>query len=202
MKITKIILGIGISVVLISIIVSLNIFSSPNIPHENIDESLPNTEIQSIPEPKTVAKSVDVIDDPIGAGTLGNEHSHAAILVKILGDDFDFSLPEYQIKSSWIHFEGRDGSTIHKHASGVTLGYLFDTLGLNVDEQCFGFQDGRKFCTNEDYSLKFYVNAQQVTSIRNYELQDDDRILISYGGETQYEITQQLAQLYSQNIIK
>jgi hypothetical protein len=139
---------------------------------------------------------------PENAGKLGSEHSHAAILVKIFGDKFDFSAPAYQIKSSWIHFEGRDGSTVHKHATGVTLGYLFDTLGLGLDDQCFVFQDGRSFCTNEDYSLKFYINREKVEDIRDYEISDDDRILISYGGETPEEIEAQLLELDNQEIIK
>ena len=73
---------------------------------------------------------------PDNAGALGSEHSHAALLVKIFGDTFDFSSPAYQIKSSWIHFEGRDGTTIHKHATGVDLGYLFETLAIGLDDQC------------------------------------------------------------------
>ena len=73
---------------------------------------------------------------PENAGALGSEHSHAAILVKIFGDTFEFSGPAFQIKSSWIHFEGRDGSTIHKHATGVDLGYLFETLSIGLDDQC------------------------------------------------------------------
>ena len=142
------------------------------------------------------------IGGPENAGELGSEHSHAAILVKIFGDKFDFSAPAYQIKSSWIHFEGRDGSTIHKHATGVTLGYLFDTLGLGLDDQCYVFQDGRSFCTNEDYSLKFYINGEKVNDIRDYEVQENDRVLISYGGETPEEIEAQLLELQSQEIIR
>ncbi|MCV0372617.1 MAG: protein-disulfide isomerase [Nitrosarchaeum sp.] len=139
---------------------------------------------------------------PENAGALGSDHAHAAILVKIFGDSFDFSAPAYQIKSSWIHFEGRDGSTIHKHATGVTLGYLFETLGLGLDDQCYRFQDGRNFCTNEDYSLKFYINGEKVDDIRDYEISEDDRILISYGGETQEELESQLLELQAQDIIK
>lgn len=139
---------------------------------------------------------------PENAGPLGSEHSHAAVLVKIFGDKFDFSAPAYQIKSSWIHFEGRDGSTIHKHAEGVTLGYLFDTLGIGLDDQCYVFQDGRSFCTNEDYSLKFYINGDQVSDIRDYEIEEDDRILVSYGGETPEEIEAQILELQNQEIIK
>ena len=139
---------------------------------------------------------------PEGAGPLGSEHSHASILVKIFGDKFDFSAPAYQIKSSWIHFEGRDGNTVHRHATGVPLGYLFQTLKLGLDDQCFVFQDGRQFCTNEDYSLKFYINDEKVPDIRDYVIKEGDRILISYGGETPEEIQAQLDELNNQEIIE
>ena len=137
---------------------------------------------------------------PENAGVLGSEHSHAAILVKIFGDSFDFSAPAYQIKSSWIHFEGRDGGTIHKHATGVTTGYLFETLALGLDDQCFVFQDGRSFCSDDDYTLKFFINDDQVSDIRNYNFADGDRILISYGEETPEEIESQLLELNNQEI--
>ncbi|NIP62936.1 MAG: protein-disulfide isomerase [Nitrosopumilaceae archaeon] len=138
---------------------------------------------------------------PEDAGVLGSDHAHASILVRVFGDKFDFSLPAYQIKSSWIHFEGQDGNTIHRHATGVTLGYLFDTLNLQVDNECFIFQDGREFCTNEDYTLKFYINGQRVDGIRDYVINEGDRILISYGAETQEEIQQQLEELNNQEIV-
>jgi len=149
-----------------------------------------------------VNMSDNVPGGPENAGELGSEHSHAALLVKIFGDKFDFSAPAYQIKSSWIHFEGRDGSTIHKHATGVTLGYLFDTLQLGLDNRCFVFQDGRSFCTSDDYSLVFYINGEQVPDIRDYEIQEGDRVLISYGAETPEELQSQLLELEHQEIIK
>jgi hypothetical protein len=121
---------------------------------------------------------------PENAGALGSEHSHAGILVKVFGDAFDFSAPAYQIKSAWIHFEGNDGTTIHKHATGVKLGYLFETLSLGLDDQCFEFQDGRSFCTDDTYTLRFFVNGEEVADVREYEIVEDDKILISYGAET------------------
>ncbi len=139
---------------------------------------------------------------PENAGALGSEHSHASILVKIFGDSFDFSAPAYQIKSSWIHFEGRDGGTVHKHATGVTLGYLFDTLALTLDDQCFVFQDGRSFCTNEDYTLNFFVNGEKSKDVRDLEITENDRILITYGGETPEELEMQLIELDNQELIK
>lgn len=139
---------------------------------------------------------------PENAGALGSAHDHAAILVKIFGDTFEFSGPAFQIKSSWIHFEGRDGTTVHKHATGVTLGYLFDTLKIGLDDQCYIFPDGKAFCTNEDYTLKFFINEKQVPDIRDYEIMEGDRILIVYGAETPEEIDAYLLQLEHQEIIE
>ena len=137
---------------------------------------------------------------PPGAGKLGDEHVHSSLLVRIFGDKFDFSVPSYQIKSSWIHFEESDGTTIHRHSSGVTLGYLFDSINIGIDSKCFVFPDGRQFCTNEDYSLKYYINHQPVSNIYDYIFEDGDRILISFGPETPEEIEEQLLELDSQII--
>ncbi|CAI9831321.1 conserved hypothetical protein [Nitrosopumilaceae archaeon] len=137
---------------------------------------------------------------PEGAGVLGSDHTHTAILVKLHGDRFDFSSPAYQIKSSWIHFEGSDGSTIHKHATGVTLGYLFESLAISLDENCFVFADGRQFCTNDEFTLQYFVNGEQVDDIRDYEPGESDRVLVTYGkGE---QVQGELLELESQPLIR
>jgi len=147
-----------------------------------------------------VTTPVGAPGSPPGAGILGDEHEHASVLVRIFGDKFDFAATTYQIKSSWIHFEESDGNTVHRHSSGVTLNYLFESLGIGIDEDCYIFGDGRQFCTNEDYSLKYFINGDSVNSINDYVVQNDDRILISYGGETEEQINQQLNELDSQII--
>ena len=137
---------------------------------------------------------------PENAGKLGAEHIHASILVSIFGDKFDFSTPNYQVKTPWIHFENQDGDTIHRHSTGVELEFLFNSMSIATDENCFVFPDGRQFCTNEDYSLKFFINQQLVEDIRKYIVQDEDRILITYGNEDQLAIDKQLAELNAQAI--
>ncbi len=138
---------------------------------------------------------------PENAGAFGSAHDHAGILVKIFGDTFDFDGVAYQIKSQWIHFEGNDGTTIHKHATGVTLGFLFDSLGLGLDDQCFVFKDGKSFCATEDYSMKFFINGEPVDDIRDHEITEDDKILISYGAEPE-ELESQLLELEAQELLK
>ena len=82
----------------------------------------------------------------------------------------------------------------------MTLNYLFESLGIGIDEDCYIFGDGRQFCTNEDYSLKYFINGDSVNSINDYVVQNDDRILISYGSETEEQIIAQLNELDSQII--
>ena len=147
-----------------------------------------------------VTMDANVPGAPPGAGKLGDEHVHSSLLVRIFGDKFDFSVPSYQIKSSWIHFEESDGTTIHRHATGVTLGYLFDSINIDINKQCYIFPDGRQFCTNEDYSLKYYINHQPVSSINDYVFEDGDRILISFGPETPEQVEEQLLELDAQII--
>jgi len=137
---------------------------------------------------------------PMNAGKLGDEHIHASMLVKIFGDKFDFSATNYQVKTSWIHFENQDGDTVHRHSSGVELEFLFNSMNIAIDDQCFIFPDGRQFCSNDDYSLKFYVNQQKVDDLRMYIVQEGDRILISYGNEDEEAIDKQLAELNAQTI--
>jgi len=143
---------------------------------------------------------------PTGAGELGDEHADASILI-ITNSKWDIYRPNKYFPSSWIHLESQDdGNTIHRLSSGVTLGFLFKTLDLSSTERCFGWV-GYQFCSNDnksparqDYTVKYYINHQKVSSISDYVIQDGDRILISYGNESEDQINSQLAELDSQPI--
>ena len=77
---------------------------------------------------------------------------------------------------------------------------MFNSMKVAIDENCFVFPDGRQFCNNDDYTLKFYVNQKKVDDISKYVIQEDDRILITYGNEDQLAIEKQLAELNAQAI--
>jgi len=113
-----------------------------------------------------------------------------------------FQLQLIKLNQVGFIFEGRDGTTIHKHATGVTLEFLFDSLLLDLNDQCFVFQDGRSFCTNDDYSLKLFINNDKVEDLRDYEVMDGDRVLVLYGGQSPEEIEAVLLKLESQELIK
>jgi len=71
------------------------------------------------------------------------------------------------------------------------------------ESHSFQSQQGeRGFCTDDNFSLKFYINHQQVdgNEFLGYIGQEDDRVLISYGNETPEEIEEQLQELDFQAI--
>ena len=78
---------------------------------------------------------------------------------------------------------------------------LFDTLNLGLSSDCFVFQDKREFCSDENYVLKFYINGENVSDIRDYVINNGDRILVSYGSKSDDKINEQLLELESQKII-
>ena len=80
---------------------------SPQQVIDRVKQIDPNCEIKE----GTLNRTSQPISSPPGAGTLGSDHSHAAILVKIFGDSFDFLVPAYQIQASWIHFESASRDT-------------------------------------------------------------------------------------------
>ncbi len=121
----------------------------------------------------------------------GSAHEHASLLVKIHDDPFDFTQEQFQLQSPFIHLENDNGYVIHRHSEGITLENLFQTLNLGISKDCFVFDDGTEFCSNEDYMLKFYINERQVDDLRDHQIFDGDYILISYGAETLDEIKKQ-----------
>jgi len=140
---------------------------------------------------KSVALSESVgVSEPITEsvnlsefGEIGSEHAHAQIFVVISGHTVDFSGPQYQLTSEYMHFENDEGSLIHRHATGVTLGFFYESMGVQLSEDCFSYDEG-SYCTNSEHTLEFYVNAGKLYNLDSYVVQQGDRIVISYGNDS------------------
>ena len=138
---------------------------------------------------------------PSGIGVLGSEHAHQGIAVMIFGELMDFSLSDFQVQDRRIHFEGGEGYTVHRHATGVPVGYFLETLGFRFDNECISLE-GEDFCTDDDNSWKFFVNRDPVDNIQEYVGSEDDRILITYGNSIPAELSAQLDMVESKNFKK
>ena len=130
-------------------------------------------------------------------GPVGSTHEHADFKVYINGGALNFAHPEYMVRAKEVHIEDMIGTVIHKHATGITLGYFFKSLGFKFNEKCFILDDEREYCNkeNENKILKFYVNGERNYEYDKYEIKDDEKYLISYGNEDDGEIQEQLGSI-------
>ena len=130
-------------------------------------------------------------------GPLGSAHNHADIKVYLLGNAIDFSQQKYQVKDEKVHFENRDGDVVHTHATGVTLGYMFQTLKMDIDNTCLILDTRSKYCSDGNAELKAFVKGtgadwEQIYSPADYVIQDLDKILVTYGTEDEEGIQKQM----------
>lgn len=121
-------------------------------------------------------------------GPLGSAHEHAVFEVRLDGNPIDFSQSKYQVQSQFIHVEGNDGTTVHRHATEVPLGEFLRSVGMNIENNCFVSDDGKRFCDDGTKQLRYFVNGTEQNSIRDYVLSQNDRILIIYGNESQEQL--------------
>ena len=128
-------------------------------------------------------------------GPVGSAHEHAAFAIKINGKQIDFSQPKYQVQSRLIHVEGGDGTTLHRHATGVPFGEFIKSVNMNIEDGCFTLDDGNQYCNNEVNKLRTFINGNETESINNYVINPNDRLLVLYGNENADQINQELAAL-------
>ncbi len=139
-------------------------------------------------------------------GVLGSQHTHADWKIYINGkalDDIfleplsmDMSKMDNKLTSSFIHLDKgapapeKTGDILHMHATDVPLWIFFKSVGMDFNKECLTLPDSQRFCSGNGKTLKFYVNGKQNNEWENYVFKDLDKILVSYGDET--DLSQQL----------
>ena len=149
--------GLSIAILLFAVF-SVGIFSYYFINQSDIDEQI----IQNMDPQEILANQYSI-------GEFGSDHAHAAIVVIIDEKQVNFGLPQFQLSSKYIHFENNNPYQIHKHATGVPLEMLFVSFGMKDN------------CISNEACI-VYLNGERYDSdILQYEIIQNDRILISFG---------------------
>lgn len=151
--------------------------------------------------PLTVTNSSIPAIDESKYGKYNSEHVHAAFMMMVDGRQIDFSDSKYQLKSRFIHVENNDGTTLHRHATGVPFGDFLKSVRMDIVDRCLVLDDGSKHCDPDGSRLRFFLNRNEVSSIVEYVTQDRDRLLVTYGNETDGQIESYLAELQQRTII-
>ena len=159
------------------VLVATGVFTYYFLNQSEIDSQiLDNTTFKTLEE--RMAKHYEV-------GQFGSDHTHAALAVFVNGDQLDFSHPQFQIQSKYIHFENNNPYLIHKHATDVPLDMLFASFGLKITDNCIELSykvNVNQHCIDKNNSMTFLVNGKPIPNINLYEIRHNDRILISFGS--------------------
>ncbi|MDP3699104.1 MAG: hypothetical protein Q8R47_05965 [Nanoarchaeota archaeon] len=139
-------------------------------------------------------------------GVVGEIHYHADFAVYLDGERYNFAQEKYmstenKTLSNFAHLHDMDGNIIHKHASGITLGFFLETLGMKLNDTCLALDDGVSYCNEGNKGLKMYVNEKHNDEFHTYDIQDGDKILLSYGDGSGEEIKEQLDSVSDQACI-
>lgn len=113
-------------------------------------------------------------------GDLGSVHWHADFSVTINGDRVDFNKQKYMVQSEYVHLEGGDGTTIHKHATGVALADFFESISWELTNKCLKTDTGDEYCTGDEGELRIVVNGDEIDNPGEYKIRDGDQIQVSY----------------------
>lgn len=161
---------------LVFVVAAAGIFSYYFLNQNEIDSQiLDNTGFRTLEE--EMVKHYNV-------GLFGSNHEHAALAIFVNGDKIDFSHPQFQVQSKYIHFENDNPYLIHRHATNVPLDMLFASFGLKVTSECLVLKHGAgssQYCVDSENSMTFMVNGKTISEINLYEIKHGDRILISFG---------------------
>lgn len=117
-------------------------------------------------------------------------HMHADFALQVRGETYDFSQPQFLSTeegelSPAVHIHNPRHSVVHVHLSSSTWGEFFQSLGVSLTDSCVTLPDGEQLCNTDDERWTFLVNGVPIDSLRFQYIGDLDRVLLSYGPETQ-----------------
>lgn len=126
-------------------------------------------------------------------------HVHADFLVMVNGKEIDFNRTEFDYVNPAIHmhianFQGH--RVIHIESRSAGMSDFFSSLDMSFTGTCFAADD-EQYCNNDEKKLKLYVNGVQNEEFERYRPQDMDRILLTYGAESDDEIGKQISAVTS-----
>ncbi len=111
-------------------------------------------------------------------GPLNSEHTHSTWAFLVDGQDVTqryFGKAKYQVRSPNVHMESGD-TDLHKHATGVTIGSFFESLGVLFERDAasgnWRFRwaaEGLDLIANATHGFRLFVNGKEDTRLGYFE---------------------------------
>ncbi len=140
-----------------------------------------------------------------GCALRSPSHSHANFAVIVRGEGIDFNKPRFlstqnDDRSPLAHLHQPRFDVVHIHRTGTNWDEFFRSIGFELsdpslvgttaDKTCFKYPDGQRLCNSATETFKFYVNGVKVVGISFTGIHELDRVLVSYGSETDTQVVQ------------
>ncbi len=128
-------------------------------------------------------------------------HYHANFAIFIGGERVDLSGDRYmeeigacRVSNGLIlpveraHLHNNNADVAHVHDHGVTWGQLLSNLGWGLGQGYLATDNGRVLVNGEGETLKLVLNGRPEIAVDNQLIRSGDRLLISFGPETEAEV--------------
>lgn len=110
-----------------------------------------------------------------------------------------FSAAMYHNLSRDVYIEAKNPNVIQIRKDSITWNDFFKTLPFSITKDCLTTGTKETFCTNQNGTLKFYLNGVRYNDLLDKEISNEDRALITYGSESEKQIRQQIDKLNTLN---
>lgn len=135
-------------------------------------------------------------EDLTGIGPVNSQHIHADFAIYINGTELNFNDNKYfvgELHGKYSHLHAPHATLLHVHATRVSIGIFMNSIKQPFNNTCITDQAGEDFCNDNENTIKFYVNGEPNYEFDKYIVKDKDKILISYGNES--DLKEQLASI-------
>lgn len=146
--------------------------------------------IDSIPQEREVSQK-----DNQSSPSPQSVNKQASFAIFTNGTFREFSAAMYHNLSQDVYIEANKPNIIKIRKEGITWNDFFSTLPFKLTHACLTTGTKETFCTNEDKTLKFYLNGERKEQILDQLINNGDKLLITYGNESEGAIEKQLIEI-------
>ncbi len=101
----------------------------------------------------------------------------------------------YHNLSQDAYIESGNPNVVHVKKAGTTWNDFFSTLPFKLTSECLITGTKQTFCTGNRETLQFYINGEKSGTALSQEIKDGDKLLVTFGSESEAQIKQQISRI-------
>ncbi|MCX6782913.1 MAG: hypothetical protein NTZ20_02880 [Candidatus Levybacteria bacterium] len=103
-----------------------------------------------------------------------------------------FTASMYHNLSKDAYIESSNPNIVHVKKARTTWNDFFSTLPFKLTSECLTTGTKETFCTGNRGTLKFYINGEQSNNALSQEINEGDKLLVTFGNESEAQIKKQI----------